>query len=152
MFFLKELPTQGMIEAYRKRFPQMNAGAVAAALELLREASRLIRELEAYFAAHDFSQLRFLILIVVDREPDAGGLTMTEIAERLDVSKPVLTRTLQSLLDVGFVRFLDNAEDGRSKLVLLTPEGRQKLDEILPGYYEIIESFMAKREKKENSH
>ncbi len=142
MFFLKELPTRRMLEGYRDRFPAMNIDAVERALNLLRQASLLIRELDAYFTSQNFSQLRFLTLIVIDREPDGEGLTVSEIASRLDVSKPVLTRTLQSLSDDDLVCFRDHGSDKRAKLVSLTPSGADKLNAILPGYYRLIEAFM----------
>ena len=147
MFFLKELPTRRMLEGYRDRFPAMNIDAVQSALDLLRQASLLIRELDAYFASQSFSQLRFLILVVVDREPEGGGLTVSEIASRLDVSKPVLTRTLQTLLDDKLIRVSEHGSDRRAKIVSLTQSGEDKLKVVLPGYYRRIEGFMAERNK-----
>ncbi|EIA2085013.1 hypothetical protein V4X21_004664 [Escherichia coli] len=74
MFFLKELPTRQMLDSYQKRFPAMKIDMVESALMLLRQASLLIRILDAYFAKHNLSQLRFLILVVLDREIDRDGL------------------------------------------------------------------------------
>lgn len=142
MFFLKELPTRRMLESYHKRFPNMNVDAVEGALRLMRRASLLIRQLDAYFAGHGVSQLRYIILVVIDREPDTDALTMSQIASRVDVSRPVMTRTLAALVESGLVTCEGHEEDRRAKLVRLTPAGKRKLEEILPGYYELIESFM----------
>lgn len=142
MFFLKELPTRAMMDSYADRFPEMDVDAVEDALIMMRRASLLIRRLEAYFAKHDLSQLRFLTLIVIDREPDRDGLTASEVADRLDVSRPVTTRTLQGLLEAGLVANKTNEEDGRSRLVTLTGEGKAKLSGVLPGYYAEINDFM----------
>jgi len=142
MFFLKELPSQDMLQAYQDRFPEMNAAVVGEALQMLRRASILIRKLDAYFARHGMSQLRFLILIVIDREPARGGLTSTEILQRLDVSKPVLSRTLQALEADDLIATAPHGIDKRSRLVRLTTEGRERLHALLPGYYELIEDFM----------
>lgn len=146
MFFLKELPSRQILESYHDRFPEMNVGAVESALLLMRRASHLIRALDAYFATHDFSQLRFLICIVIDREPNAEGLTASQIIEKLDVSKPVMTRTVQSLVSAGLVVFTEHEWDRRAKVVALTPEGRDRINSILPGYYALIERFMAEEE------
>ena len=143
MFFLKELPTRQMLEKYHKNFPQMKVESVEAALHLLRSASLLMRELDAYFAKKQLSQLRFLVLIVLDREPSCDGLMASEIADRLDVSRPVTTRTLQTLQDDGMLEFANHGADGRAKLVTLTSQGKQKLRNVLPGYYKVIEDFMA---------
>lgn len=144
MFFLKELPTRAMLEDYHQRFPQMHIDAVDSALRLLRRASVLMRELDAYFAAHGLSQLRFLILMVLDRERARDSLMASEMAERLDVSRPVMTRTLQTLEKDGLLRMNADSQDGRARLISLTAAGRQTLAGALPGYYSVIETFMAR--------
>lgn len=142
MFFLKELPTRPILEAYAAEFEEMDIDAVEAALIMMRRASLLLRRLEAYFAAHGLSQLRFLTLIVIDREPEPRMLTVSEVADRLDVSRPVTTRTLRALTDAGLVTWRDNTADGRSHRVILTAKGKRTLREVLPGYYLEINAFM----------
>lgn len=144
MFFLKELPTRRMLQGYAARYPEMDADAVDDALRLLRRASLLMRELEAYFAAQGTSQTRFLTLIVIDREPEEAALLPSEIANRLDVSRPVVTDTIKALERAGLLRSVRSAEDGRAKRVSLTPEGGAALDRLLPGYFLLISDFMAK--------
>lgn len=142
MFFLRDLPTRQMLDGYREQFPEMDVAAVESALGLLRRASLLLRQLDAHFAAHDASQLRFLILVVIDREPDRQALSFGDITERLDVSKPVMTRALGALAADGLVTMAAHSADRRTMLVRLTAEGRAKLHAILPGYYRIIQAFM----------
>lgn len=142
MFFLKELPTRQMLEAYQKRFPDMKIDTVESALRLLRRASLLLRILDAYFAKHNLSQLRFLILVVLDREIDRDGLMASEVAARLDVSRPVMARTLKTLSDDELLDLDEHDADGRAKLIRLTSKGRRTLHEALPGYYREIEQFM----------
>lgn len=142
MFFLKDLPTHGILETYKQRFPEMDLEAVDQALNMLRRASLLLRELESYFIEHDLSQTRFLILILLDREPGRSSLSATELAARLDVSKPVVTRTIACLEAEGLVHTLANPEDKRGKLVAIAPEGRGKLYALLPGYYNILQRHM----------
>lgn len=142
MFFLKELPTREILETYKKRFPEMNVDKVETALFMLRRASLLMRELEAYFAGHNLSLLRYLIMIVLDREADHDSLMVSEIADRLDVSRPVMTRTIQALIDDDFLDRNPHEKDGRTKLISLTPAGHTKLRRVLPGYYRLIDEFM----------
>jgi len=141
MFFLKELPSRQMVETYAAAHG-VEAERVEGALGLMRRASLLIRRLEAYFAAHDLSQLRFLILIVIDREPERHALTIGEITERLDVAGPVVTRTLRSLAEDGLIAIAPDAQDRRTRHVGLTPTGQAKLASVLPGYFRIIDEAM----------
>ncbi|KQP59595.1 MarR family winged helix-turn-helix transcriptional regulator [Methylobacterium sp. Leaf112] len=144
MFFLKELPTRAMLQSYSDRYPGMDAGAVAEALRLLRRASLLMRALEAYFTAHTLSQTRFLILIVIDREPGQGGLMGSEIADRLDISRPVVTETVKAMMRAGLLGSAPVPGDGRAKRITLTPAGRAVLADLLPGYFALIADFMAR--------
>jgi len=142
MFFLKELPSRQMLESYKKRFPQMKIDDVEAALKLLRRASVLLRAIETYFAKHGISQTRFLILVVLDREGRDGGLQAKEIADKLDISRPIVTNTLKSMKKDGLLNVSSHTEDGRAKWITLTDIGRDKLNCVLPEYYSIIHNFM----------
>ncbi|WP_236892985.1 MarR family winged helix-turn-helix transcriptional regulator [Desulfoluna limicola] len=142
MFFLKELPSREMLKGYKERFPQMDVDDVGEGLRLLRRASLLLRRIEAYFATHKLSQTRFLVLIVLDREGLHGGLLAKEIAEKLDISRPIVTNTLKSMKDDGLLHINPHAEDGRAKWITLTGTGREKLSAVLPEYYAIIHDFM----------
>lgn len=144
MFFLKDLPTQDMLQGYQARFPVMDAPTVEMALKLLRRASLLLRELEAYFAAHRLSQTRFLILVLLDRDPTVEGLSVTEIAGKLDISKPIVTNTLRALAADGLLKIVTNEDDLRARWVTLTARGRKRLHKVLPGYFELIQNFMAR--------
>ncbi|WMS40935.1 MarR family transcriptional regulator [Acuticoccus sp. MNP-M23] len=146
MFFLKELPTRAMMERYSARFPAMNVDAVDDALTMMRRASLLVRRLEAYFAQHGLSQLRFLVLIVVDREPDRDDLTIGEVIDRLDVAKPVMSRTLQAMAEAGLITVNPHGTDKRAKTIALTNTGKQTLDRVLPGYFQEIDQFMTNQE------
>ncbi|MEZ7197363.1 MarR family winged helix-turn-helix transcriptional regulator [Pseudodesulfovibrio karagichevae] len=147
MFFLKELPTRETLERYHERFPGMRPDVVMEALVLMKKGSLLIRSLDEYFTRHGLSQLRYMILVVIDRQPDRDEMTVTELAANLDVSKPVMTRTLKGLIEDGFIDVSVGADDRRVKLVRLTKAARDKLAAILPGYYETIQAAMKRLEE-----
>ncbi|CAB3754394.1 MarR family transcriptional regulator [Burkholderia sp. MSh2] len=147
MFFLKELPSRETLETYHERFPSMNVDNVQAALHMLRRASSLMRELDTYFAENGLSTLRYLILVVLDRENHPDGLKVSELADRVDVSRPVMTRTIQGLVEDGMLTCEASDEDSRAKLVSLTRAGRNRLNRVLPGYYQLIDRFMSRDER-----
>lgn len=138
MFFLRDLPSRLMVEGYAAQHDDLDVDAVRNALVLMRRASLLVRRLEAYFAEHGLSQLRFLVLIVIDREPGRDRLSVFEITERLDVSKPVTTRTLARLVEDGLIMIEADPDDARAKVVSLTQAGRTTLSEVLPGYFALL--------------
>ena len=132
-----------MIDRYADKYTTVNVSSVEKALFMLRDASLLGREIESYFSAHKLSQLRFLILIVIDREPDRGSLYAHEIALKLDVARPVASRTLQSLLDAKLIQAKADENDKRQKLISLSKAGKQMLGRVLPGYFELISNSMS---------
>lgn len=140
MFFLKELPDEATLARYAERYPTMQPRVIAEALSMLRSASVLLRELEGYFAGHGLSQTRFLVLIVIDRE--AQSLTLSEVGQRLDVSKPVISRTMAALVREGLVTTRVDEVDRRSQRLQLTDAGRSVLERLLPGYYALIQQHM----------
>ncbi len=142
MFFLKELPTRQIIQGYADRYPIGNVDTVEKALLMMRQASLLVRQIETYFSSHGISQLRFLILVVIDREVERDSLLVSEISDRIDVSRPVMTRTLKNLTSAGLIEIKADQTDGRAKQVFLTAKGRILLEDILPGYYAVIDTFM----------
>ncbi len=142
MFFLKELPSRQMIDGYAGTYG-VATDAIADGLSMMRRASLLIRRLESYFAQHGLSQLRFLFLIVIDREPERDTLTVGEITTRLDVAGPIVARTLHGLAAEGLVEVTRDEVDARSKHVGLTDQGHVLLKQLLPGYFAIIADEMA---------
>lgn len=141
MFFLKELPSRQMVDGYAGTYG-VAADPVVQGLSMMRRASLLIRRLESYFAHHGLSQLRFLFLIVIDREPSRDTLTVGEITARLDVAGPIIARTLRTLETEGLVVVTKDDLDARTKHVGLTDRGSMALEQLLPGYFAIIAEEM----------
>ena len=145
MFFLKDLPSRQMIEGYSSTIRPGGEKEIAEALVMMRNASVLVRQIDQYFSRAKLSQLKFLIMIVIDREPDRMWLHQSEIADRLDVSKPVLARTVQALLEAGLLHLSRDERDKRWKRLSLSPDGARLLSELLPGYFDLITDFMRSR-------
>lgn len=143
MFLLKALPTRQMVDRYLS--PANNekddaAETVLNALSMMRSASLLIRDIERHFASHDMSQLKFLIMVVIDREAHTDSLSHSDVQDRIDVSKPVLSRSIRALVAGGFISEIKDKADARSLRLQVTDAGRAKLSQVLPGYFDIIQS------------
>jgi DNA-binding MarR family transcriptional regulator len=134
-----------MVEEYVSKTGVGNSETITQALSMMREASQLIRLVDAYFSSHNLSQLKFLILVVIDREPNIESLRQSEINRRLDVSKPVLNRSVSSLLETGLLKRIEDKEDFRAYKLALTEKGKKTLNKIMPEYFKIISKFMNKQ-------
>ena len=138
MFFLKALPTDTMIARFADQYAPGKTGEIGETLKLLRDASRLIRQLDAFFARHDLSQLKFLILMVIDREPAREALRFSDIAARIDVSRPVLSRTVNAMLESGLLGETPDDKDARVRHLAIAPAGQTVFNSLLPEYFAIL--------------
>lgn len=55
------------------------------------------------------------------------GVTAVEIAERLDMDKPTISGIVNRLIDKKYIEKLPNPKDGRSFILKLTKESKDKL-------------------------
>ncbi|HEY1826044.1 MAG TPA: MarR family transcriptional regulator [Acidimicrobiales bacterium] len=56
---------------------------------------------------------------------------VSELAEKLDVDTPAVTRKLQQLERLGYVDVSPDPEDKRAKLIALTHSGEETIDRIM---------------------
>src|SRR3954454_19307895 len=98
-----------------------NVPTVASRLRLAvtRTARRLRQE-----ASADLTPTTMSALATVERR---GPMTPSELAEAECVKRPTATRSLRCLLDDGLVDRTADPADGRSALVSITREGRDRL-------------------------
>lgn len=85
--------------------------------------SRRLRQ-EAAGAGGELTPTAVAALATVERH---GPLTPSELAEVERVKRPSATRTLRGLTEAGLVDRAPDPADGRSALVSVTPEGRERL-------------------------
>ena len=72
-----------------------------------------------------YSELKCLMLFNGERY-----LTVKGIAQRLEVAKSRVTKIVNSMATRGLVEQTDDPNDGRIRLIALTPGGRRKSQEI----------------------
>jgi len=72
-----------------------------------------------------YSELKCLMLFDGERY-----LTVKGIAQRLDVAKSRVTKIIDGLITRGLTERMEDPNDGRIKLISLTPKGEEKSKEI----------------------
>jgi len=132
-----------MMRRYAAHYPEMNLEHTRDALTMLRRASMLIRELDAYFAKHGLSQTRFLTLVVLERDDKKTQYTASDLLSRIDVSKPVMTTILRGLARDGLVETTESVRDARTRNIRITRSGRAALKRVLPGYFKLLDQHMS---------
>ncbi len=89
---------------------------------LKRLSDRLQAEAAAVLQAHELpiQPAQQVLLAALKRD---GALTIGALAQRLRISQPTITRTVQGLVDQGLVGVSREARDLRHKTLFLTDEG-----------------------------
>lgn len=70
-------------------------------------------------------------------------ISIGDLAERLGVTQPGVTRAIGQLADAGLVKVMTSAADGRRKLVSLTPNGSRFVAEAKRIAWPAVESAVA---------
>lgn len=143
LLLLRDLPRYEMLQEKAKRYPDLDAGAVEATLVLMRVASDVLEGLGAHLARNGTSQGRFLVLMMLDRVCVSKGMSPSEIAEKLGVTRATVTGLLDGLEKDGLISRQMHPEDRRAFCIELTGKGRTFLAELLPDHYRRVAGLMA---------
>ncbi len=74
----------------------------------------------------------------------SGGeaLRVTDLADRLGVDAPTVTRKLQQLERLGYVRRAEDASDRRAHRIALTPSGRKTVERLHAARLEWLDGLL----------
>jgi DNA-binding MarR family transcriptional regulator len=97
-------------------------------LNLRRITRRVTQRFDEWLAPAGLRCTQFSLLGML-HAPDA--VTVSALAEKLDIDRTTMTRNLQLLTDRHLVSIVDGP-DARSRAVMLTPQGRQTFARALP--------------------
>lgn len=141
-FLLRDLPRYECLEERARRFPDLDAGAVEATLTLMRVGSDVLDGFASHYVRHGTSQGRFLVLMLLERQPEAP-LLPSELADKMGVTRATITGLLDGLERDGLIERRIHAHDRRALTVHLTPKARGWLEAMLPDHYRRIADLMA---------
>ncbi|QNP68565.1 MarR family transcriptional regulator [Streptomyces roseirectus] len=103
-------------------------------------------EFSTHLADHLNRQLRrdagmthtdYVLLAILSESPDRK-LTMSELAERLRITRSRLTHAVTRLQESGYVDREDCPHNRRTQLAVLTPDGMRLLEQVAPGHVEAV--------------
>jgi DNA-binding MarR family transcriptional regulator len=83
------------------------------------------------------THLDYALLNFLNGEPEAA-LGMSELAERLKITRSRLTHAVTRLEKAGHVGRREHPTDRRGQIAALTPAGRELLERAAPGHVEAV--------------
>jgi DNA-binding MarR family transcriptional regulator len=142
MLLLKELPTSQSLKKFVQRYPDADISAISDFVNLLRASSDISTALDKLLAKHELLQGRWWVLVLLMRQDNLTS-TPTDLAEKAGVTKATMTGFIDGLVREGLVTRLMDEVDRRKLLIKLTDAGQQKLDMVMPDYYQKVSALMS---------
>jgi len=144
----KDVPKHEALKAHAARYPDLDPSAVEACIALVRVAGEMVSAFGEHFARHGTSQGRFIILVLLNRDPDQS-LSPSALAEMSSVTRATITGLLDGLESDGLVRRVPTASDRRSHSVCLTAKGKRFMNKMLPDHFRRMAGMMSNLNENE---
>jgi MarR family transcriptional repressor of emrRAB len=146
--FLSDDAVQGISQ----RAQALDPSADPLAIEMMRMIgttyAALHRVVEPTLSEFGLSGARFSVLRVL-YDADSEPLTMSELARRLSVTPPNITRLIRGLKQDGFVDQIDDGGDRRVAQIALTQSGRERFETSAPESWKQVHQSCAGLEADE---
>lgn len=81
-------------------------------------------------------------VIVLDAMQDDNMVRMTDLAERVGIASPTVSKLIKDLEEKGFVERTPDGQDGRASIIRLTDEGRSVAAAMDSARVEALEKIM----------
>ncbi|WP_229596476.1 MarR family winged helix-turn-helix transcriptional regulator [Rossellomorea vietnamensis] len=133
-FNLKNLPSSQTLMTYSEKFPEVDVEGVLMTLEFLSTAKEVNSAYGKYFLKQGLSEGKFTLLMLLYRHPE-NPITPSELARSASVTKATITGLIDGLSKDGLVRRSIHPDDRRKQVVLLTNQGINVLEKMLPDHY-----------------
>lgn len=141
MFYLLDQPTEKEFQSLAARYKEMEPSSVKAAVTLLKTGSDVLTGFEKMLNGYGLSQGRFLILIVMNRQPDQST-SPSVLAGKIGVTRATMTGLIEGLVKDGLIKRYVDKSDRRKYSLRLTVKGTRLLESLLPDYWSRIFNLM----------
>ncbi|WP_295853718.1 MarR family winged helix-turn-helix transcriptional regulator [uncultured Microbacterium sp.] len=119
---------------WRDERPDLDVSPMQVIGRLHRLADHLRDELIAVYARYGLGEGEFDVLATLRRAGEPFAVAPGELARRTMVTSGAVTKRVDRLVASGLVERDDDADDGRARVVRLTPAGRRVIDEAVTAH------------------
>src|SRR5690348_13453329 len=140
-----------IISQWRKERPDLDVAAMATIGRMKRCTELLRRRLDETFAEFGITLWEFDVLATLRRAGAPYCLAPTTLFSSLMVTSGTMTHRLQRLEGSGLISRVPNADDARSILVQLTPQGMTLIDRAVEAHVENERRILAPLKKSDRA-
>lgn len=138
---LREVPRYECLLDASAQYPTLNPASAEAFLNLLRTGDLVFEAESLHLGKYGISQGRFTVLMLLSRMCEVC-LSPAELAEKSGVTRATMTGLLDTMERDGLITRKTSLTDRRTAEIMLTPEGKNLVEAILPGYFLRIEEMI----------
>jgi DNA-binding MarR family transcriptional regulator len=125
-----------IMQQWRRERPELDVSPLGVVGRLHRLADTLNVHLRSLFAEAGLSDGDFDVIASLRRAGEPFALTPGELAATTMVTSGAVTKRVDRLEAQGYVTRTVSSEDGRSRTIALTADGRRLIDELFPRHVE----------------
>ena len=123
------------IEVGKKRFYEEAVYGVALVY------AALYNEISAYLDRYGLSPAKMNALMIIKHQGKDTGISQIAIGKRLMVTASNMTRLIDNLEKDGLIERCAHRQDRRVNVIRITQKGAKLMDDIWPGYQQIIKNL-----------
>lgn len=112
-------------------------------LKIARIHELFNHEIDICIELHQLQKSDFGVLSALRRSPMPYCLSPTELYQRMFYSSGGLTKVLGRLEDVKLIDRIENPDDKRSKLVMLSAKGKRLVEMLMPQLHQQGKSLLS---------
>ena len=130
----RKIPTRETLRQFAKQIPEINVSSVELLLQVLQTSSEIHHYIfDILEKEYKLSEGKLVVMIILYQEEQ--GIAPSKLAEAACVTRATISAMLRRMIRDGLTRSFSDSNDGRGKLVALTPKGREFMDEVLPKHF-----------------
>lgn len=123
-----------IVDQWRTERPDLDPSPFLVIGRLHRVAAALTTELVRVYAEFGLGEGEFDVLATLRRQGGDCALTPSDLSEQTVVTSGAVTKRVDRLVTLGLVERRPSGTDGRSRLVALTPKGRDLIDRAFTSH------------------
>ncbi|MCH4167527.1 MAG: MarR family winged helix-turn-helix transcriptional regulator [Megasphaera sp.] len=141
-------PTRDELECHAKQIPEIDPSAVLAMLRISQAQEEIRASIsDVLERQYSLSEGKLRVMIVLHQWPQ--GIAPSVLAAKTGVTRATISAMVHRMIRDGYVSSVADDTDKRGKKLMLTQQGRDFMDTILPDHYARISKTMGKLSEEE---
>lgn len=132
-----------ILAQWAKERPDLDTSGMSVIGRISRSSRYVDQHLTKNFAKFGLNRGEFDVLATLRRYGESYPMTPTELLSALMLSSGAMTNRLDRLEQSGYIERKSHPEDRRGVLVVLTDEGKRKIDEVVLAHTEFEKELLA---------